>query len=112
MRITNDRIRVIQMLMVRPYFWGDIFPADDPLAVKISKKESLPCLLNYLGLRIPVLAGEQKLRGHVQGTLRADIIALGAENALGDIDADTLCFRKKFDGMCRAHPKAERTSDA
>jgi len=55
------------------------------------KKRVVLCLFNDLGLRIPVLAGKQKLLGHVQGALRADIIALGAENALGDIDTDTLC---------------------
>ena len=37
----------------------------------------------------------------MQGTLRADVIALGAEDALGDIDADTLCFREELDGMGR-----------
>jgi len=72
----------------------------------------LPILLNNLTLRVSVLACKQELRGHVQGILRADIIALGAEDALGDIDADTLCFREELDGMGRADLQAERTADA
>jgi len=48
----------------------------------------------------------------VQAILRADIIALGAEDALGDIDADTLCCREKFDGMCWADLEAELAPDA
>jgi hypothetical protein len=57
----------------------------------IPKKSYLPILLNNLTFREPVLACQQELRGHVQGTLRADIIALGAEDTLGDINTDTLC---------------------
>jgi len=72
-------------------FFGDIERQTIRSAEKKYQKSESPCLLNDLGLRVPVLAGKQKLRGHVQGTLWADIIALGAENALGDIDADTLC---------------------
>ena len=44
----------------------------------------------------------------MQAILRADVIALGAEDTLGDIDADTLCCREKFDGMGGADLQAER----
>jgi hypothetical protein len=96
---------------LRDHIFWDNFRQTIRRVVKILK-ESRFFLFNDLGLRIPVLAGKQKLRGHVQGALRADIITLGAENALGDIDTDTLCFGKKFNGVCRTYPKAERTSDA
>jgi len=57
-----------------------------------SKKKSwISISLNNLAVCKPVLARKQELRGHVQAILRADIIALGAEDALGDIDANTFC---------------------
>jgi len=48
----------------------------------------------------------------MQAILRADVIALGAEDALCNINADTLCCREKFDGMGGADLQAELASDA
>ena len=42
----------------------------------LKKKPRISCLLNNLGLSIPVFGCEQEIRAHVQGTFRADIIAL------------------------------------
>ena len=58
---------------------------------KKTKREELLLLFHNLTVCKPVFRREQELRSHVQAILRADIIALGAEDALGDIDADTLC---------------------
>ena len=90
MRISNDRILRRPDTAGEIFFWN-IYQQTIRQAEIKSKRESFFGLLNDLGICIPVFAGKQKLRSHVQGTLRADIIALGAENALGDIDADTLC---------------------
>jgi hypothetical protein len=79
---------------------------------KNAKREGFLLLFHNLALREPVLACQQELRSHVQAILRADVIALGAEDALGDKDADTLCCRKEFDGMSGADLQAELASDA
>jgi len=63
-------------------------------------EDCLP-LFHDLTIRVPVLTCKQELRGHGETPLGADISALGTEDALGDIDADTFCFREKFDGMGR-----------
>jgi len=81
-------------------------------AKKNTKREEFLLLFHNLTVCKPVFRREQELRGHVQAILRADVIALGAEDALGDIDADTLCCREKFDGMGGADLQAELASDA
>lgn len=81
-------------------------------ATKNTKREEFLLLFNNLTVCKPVFRREQELRGHVQAILRADVIALRAEDALGDIDADTLCCREKFDGMGGADLQAELASDA
>jgi len=79
---------------------------------KKTKREELLLLFHNLTVCKPVFRSEQELRSHVQAILRADVIALGAEDALGNIDADTLCCREKFDGMGGADLQAELASDA
>ena len=74
MRITNGRNPVSQMLLVKSYFFG--WFAVNNSAGRKNQKESRSCLLNNLGFRVPVLAGKQELRSHVQGTLRTNVIAL------------------------------------
>jgi hypothetical protein len=80
-------------------------------ANKNTKREGFLLLFHNLDLREPVFRRKQELRGHVQAILRADVIALGAEDALGDIDTDSLCCREKFDGMGGADLQAELASD-
>jgi hypothetical protein len=48
----------------------------------------------------------------VQGIFRADIIALGAVDALGDVYPDLLRLLEELDGVGRADPQAEGAADA
>ena len=71
-----------------------------------SRKNNIVPLLDNLALCIPVLGCKQEIGTHVKGIHRADIIALGAEDTLGDIDPDPFCLLQELDGMGRADLQA------
>ena len=76
------------------------------------KKEKIVLSLDDLALCVPVFGCEQEFGAHVQGRFWTYIIALGAEDALGDIDPDPFCLRDELNGMGRADPQAEGAPDA
>jgi len=61
---------------------------------------------------VPVLPGEQELACHGEAILRADVRALGAEDALVDPDAYLLDIGEELDRVRRADLHAERAPDA